>query len=592
MTAREHWFRGGRPVAKDQKGREPHPSACLLPTRRFLRCTTAVLVAGLLLPLPARAGDTWTTPFPGVRRLQRTTTNPWNINVLEVDLNAPGVRLEATPMSMKGRRTSSLGSALHAQAAVNGDFFSYSNYMPSGLAIGQGAHWTGTVDGTWEGTIQFSRDTSRVELTRPDETVSPAGWMQGVVSGQPLLVDGGSVLAQSGSFCTARHPRTAVGISANGRTLYLAVVDGRQNGFSIGMTCRELGQLMHDVGAARALNFDGGGSSAMWLSGRGVVNRPSDGSERVVSNHLAVFATGGGSPQTGELIGAVYKAPNTADRLPGARVTLNTGDAATADASGLYRFQLPAGSYTATASMAGYQNASVTRTVTAGQRIWGSIGLSPATAPADTDGDGVPDERDTCPEQPDPDQLDTDRDGTGDACDGDDDGDGVFDEDDSCPMLANPDQHDTDGDGAGDACDQDDDGDAVADSADDCPLVANPAQLDTDGDGKGDACDGDDDGDGVADESDDCPGIANPDQADADGDGTGDACDADPYPLPDGTDGGSTETTDAGSPDEAPDDVPPPREAADEGGCTTALPVSCALAAVWLVRRRRGQRTG
>ena len=62
--------------------------------------------------------------------------------------------------------------------------------------------------------------------------------------------------------------------------------------------------------------------------------------------------------------------------------------------------------------------------------------------------------------------------------------------------LANPDQLDTDSDGTGDACDTDDDGDGTDDGADNCPLVSNADQLDTDSDGTGDACDTDDDGDG------------------------------------------------------------------------------------------------
>ena len=54
----------------------------------------------------------------------------------------------------------------------------------------------------------------------------------------------------------------------------------------------------------------------------------------------------------------------------------------------------------------------------------------------------------------------------------DTDGDGVLDGVDNCPDDANADQHDTDGDGHGDACDTDDDNDTVLDDVDNCPLVS------------------------------------------------------------------------------------------------------------------------
>jgi hypothetical protein len=128
-----------------------------------------------------------------------------------------------------------------------------------------------------------------------------------------------------------------------------------------------------------------------------------------------------------------------------------------------------------------------------------------------------------------PSDLDTD--GAGDpACPApvDGDHDGVIDTADNCPLIANADQLDTDADGAGDACDSDLDGDAVANATDNCTLLANPNQANSDADAMGDACDPDDDNDGVTDTADNCPLVANPGQGDADHDGIGDACDASP----------------------------------------------------------------
>lgn len=151
----------------------------------------------------------------------------------------------------------------------------------------------------------------------------------------------------------------------------------------------------------------------------------------------------------------------------------------------------------------------------------------------DSDEDGVSDEFDNCPEVENPDQEDTDEDGTGDACDDDIDGDGVKNEEDNCPAVPNRGQADVDGDGKGNECDDDADGDGIPNEEDNCPEVANPDQTDSDGDGEGDAC-GDPDVDGVPNALDNCPETENPDQKDSDDDGVGDACDDEPNSGGDG----------------------------------------------------------
>jgi hypothetical protein len=111
-----------------------------------------------------------------------------------------------------------------------------------------------------------------------------------VLGGTPVLISNGQTqdqdLSGDGSFF-ARQPRTAVGVTADGQML-VVVVDGRQPGYSVGMTLVELTDLMQSLGAQNAINLDGGGSSAMWVNGLRV-NRPSDGFERGVGSALVVL---------------------------------------------------------------------------------------------------------------------------------------------------------------------------------------------------------------------------------------------------------------------------------------------------------------
>lgn len=183
----------------------------------------------------------------------------------------------------------------------------------------------------------------------------------------------------------------------------------------------------------------------------------------------------------------------------------------------------------------------------------------------DADGDGVLDEDDNCLMRANAGQEDDDADDVGNSCDVDADGDGVLEDgnagavacnaplvtacDDNCPRVHNPDQVDTDNDGVGDACDLDSDQDGVMNDFpgnpllcisgenvgcdDNCPDHANPTQVNSDLDlelafaslQKGDACDDDLDEDQDNDDVDNCLVIYNPTQTDADGDGLGNLCD-------------------------------------------------------------------
>lgn len=170
----------------------------------------------------------------------------------------------------------------------------------------------------------------------------------------------------------------------------------------------------------------------------------------------------------------------------------------------------------------------------------------------DSDGDGVSDDQDAFPTDPD-EWSDADGDGIGDNADTDDDNDGVIDSDDAFPNDADE-WLDTDKDGTGNNRDTDDDDDGVPDADDIFPLDTAESS-DKDGDGLGDNADRDDDNDGIIDTRDLFPFDASR-SLDTDGDGLVDERDPFPtdstrrglrsYRFVDGTQGFGTKISSAG----------------------------------------------
>jgi len=267
--------------------------------------------------------DTWTDPNPGVRHLSRRYASPpIRVHALVVDTRVEGVRVVATPEAERWGTVTDFATSRGAAAAINGGFWGLWQ-SPHGITAGGGALWdrsTPDPDFGHFGVLEGGRGV--VHAPGEGEDPSSLARLHDAVAGRPVLVTGGEVdTARLDGFETAnlRQPRTAIGVSRDGRTFVLAVVDGRQ-GHSVGFTLYQLARLLVELGAHRAINLDGGGSSAMYIANEGgVVTSPARGRwvralglgeaetrrvrtqdgardvyvrgvEREVMNHLAVIA--------------------------------------------------------------------------------------------------------------------------------------------------------------------------------------------------------------------------------------------------------------------------------------------------------------
>ena len=141
--------------------------------------------------------------------------------------------------------------------------------------------------------VVLGASSPRGDGSRPNRRLSPrlliGGWPRVLSNGQLAATRAPWDEGTLSSNAEARHPRSAVGFSRDSSTVYLVTVDGRSE-TSVGMTLRELALFMGEYRSWNALNFDGGGSTALVVEGS-VVNKPSDTTgERPVGNALIIVS--------------------------------------------------------------------------------------------------------------------------------------------------------------------------------------------------------------------------------------------------------------------------------------------------------------
>lgn len=262
----------------------------------------------------------WTAIFDGVDVAFGEGTSPGGVRLqkvsaLRIRLTEPGLSFFTTPsngaapLETVGQTTSQFLLTNGLSVAVNASFFSPccndgpENKDVIGLAISEGADVSPPV-------ITTTTAGSAVLIARNDNsaaiesTAGPADLtnIDTAVAGSWIILQNGQ--NQGGSHPTNYadplnpNPRTAAGLSQDGRYMYLMTIDGRQAGYSDGTSMVETADWLRLLGAHRGLNLDGGGSTTMVqrdsVGMAAQLNRPINsnqvGRERYNGNNFGLIA--------------------------------------------------------------------------------------------------------------------------------------------------------------------------------------------------------------------------------------------------------------------------------------------------------------
>ena len=177
-------------------------------------------------------------------------------------------------------------------AGINASYYNMTTGKPSGVFVMNGNDVTGN-----ERSAYFAvMNDGSVKIGKASEYDADKGNIQEALGIYKMLVfDGEIMLSAADQKDTQKYPRQTIGITEDNKVVILSA-DGNQEPVSSGLTLMEQAQVMIDLGCKWAGHLDGGGSMTYGSKPEGedqfkIVNKPSDGSERSVSNGLIVVST-------------------------------------------------------------------------------------------------------------------------------------------------------------------------------------------------------------------------------------------------------------------------------------------------------------
>lgn len=203
------------------------------------------------------------------------------------DPSAIKLVLSHDKIGVKGETTSKAAARTGAKLAINAGGFAMQDGVlyPIGITVVDGE--IRTFYRTDLSFIGFDKSGKLVggEIKTREE-IEKLNVMHGA-SFVPTLLKDGKKLTIPSKWRNKREPRTLIGNFSNGDLLFI-VIDGRQKGYSNGVTLEEAQSKLLEFKVRDAYNLDGGGSSTFYYNGK-VLNRPSDGRERAVASNFVLI---------------------------------------------------------------------------------------------------------------------------------------------------------------------------------------------------------------------------------------------------------------------------------------------------------------
>jgi Phosphodiester glycosidase len=257
---------------------------------------------------PAPTREDW---YRGVHyeRIVLRRPRPVVAHVVRIDLAEPGIDFVVTAGEpsrsgdVRAQTTSGFAAQHGVQLAINASYFyPFVNNHPLDYEphVGDPVYVVGPMAARGVPYGRPGEGTATLHLSRARQITfdRPSGQLWNAISGMGYVVRDGALAAFTKDIHTSvPYPRCLIGVTQTGGHLLLLIVDGKQPGYSEGVTLDEAARILLSAGAWTGIQLDGGGSATLVRRIGAHVHRVSTpanfripGWERPVATHLGIYA--------------------------------------------------------------------------------------------------------------------------------------------------------------------------------------------------------------------------------------------------------------------------------------------------------------